>query len=95
MGNRTQRQRYRRRAARLKATASPNLIESWGWGNLAPTIAADLLLIRQAVNRGWDVPDDRRNAFLDAISYLLANDGTPTRVTIAAGRVLLAMDRQG
>ncbi len=94
MTNRTMRKRYRRRESRLKATAGPDrLIERWGWGTPAPSVAGDLVLLRKAVNEEWDIPDAQKAHIIGAMEHLFDHPDTPVRVTLAAVRTVLAMSR--
>ncbi|HEX4143765.1 MAG TPA: hypothetical protein VHY91_09550 [Pirellulales bacterium] len=98
MTSRTARQRERRRKARQQATAAPDIVERWGWGERAPAVRGDLALVRKAIRERWAVPDATRERIVDAIMYLVGYPDAPAvdyetaRLTTAAFRTVLDMN---
>jgi hypothetical protein len=83
----TKRKRARRKA---EATAKgPGTCGGWGQG--VPTSLSDLVLLRRAVNEGWPVPDDVRQAIVGELATDLAS--SEVRRVLSIARVFLAMDR--
>jgi hypothetical protein len=55
--------------------------------------ASDLLLLRKAIKEDWLVPLECRGPLLEAAASPLHREDTPTRMTLAVIRLLLAADR--
>ena len=86
MPSRRKRKRERRNA---EATAnSPNTLG--GWGDSLPTMLADLVMLRRAVNEDWPVPANVRQAVIDELKDELETSD-PRRV-LSAVRLVLAME---
>lgn len=99
MSNRTARKRYRRREARLKATAGPKIIERWGWGEPTHAMFADLALIRRAIRERWPTHAATSQQIVEAVRYVFRfrrdageNEYMADRLAVAAVRTLLDID---
>ena len=85
--------RKRKRGRRIaEATAIP-LEPVGGWGQGLPTTNAELLLIRQAIQEDWPVPDDVRRAIIEELFQAVDTDCSDVRRFIAIVRVILAMGK--
>jgi hypothetical protein len=99
MPSRAVRKRARRRQARQQATASPNIVERWGWAEPTDLVPGDLALIRRAIRERWNIPDATRPQvvaaimrLLDSRSGIMANEYMRDSVTIGAVRVVIDME---
>ena len=87
MPSRKKRKRDRRRAeATAKAPKTPG-----GQGVGLPTLRADLVLLRQAINEDWPVPQNVREAIVAELSDEI--DSPNVRRFMAVTKVFLAMTR--
>jgi hypothetical protein len=99
MTSRAVRKRERRRKARQQATAGPDIVERWGWGQPAHSVRGDLALIRKAVRERWAVPAAMRQALVDAVMQALESSDGPgmnshqsARLSLAAVRTVMDMN---
>ena len=65
------------------------MVADW---NAATLSLLDLRRIRQAIRRGWDVPDDVRAAILAAMSEKLGEPVLSDRVIISLGKTCVTAD---
>jgi hypothetical protein len=89
MPSRKQRKRYRRDMA--EATAC-GLQSAGGWGGGVPIRRSDLLLIRQAIREGWDVPQKSRDDIVRDVTDILEDPASRPRMLNAAVWAVLAME---
>ena len=60
------------------------------WESASPS---DLLLLRKAIREGWPVPLERRRPLMEAALSPITRKGTPARLVIALGWLVVAADR--
>jgi hypothetical protein len=60
------------------------------WADASPS---ELRLLREAIRRGWPVPQERRGPIMEEVRGPLGDASTPARVALSIARVALAADR--
>ncbi len=81
--------RRKRKRERRKAEATAKfLVPGVGWGE---STKAELLLIRQAIQEGWPVPDNVRRAIIEELFQEVGPDSSDVRRFLAITKVFLAM----
>jgi hypothetical protein len=85
MPSRKKRKRDRRRA---EATAEAPVLRG-GWGRGSEIRPADLLLIRQSVREGWDIPFAQAKSLINDVVVSASKATDKPRLQIAAVRVVI------
>lgn len=75
--------------------SAPELILDGGKGQrtLRPRDRGDINMVRRAIERGWNIPDQIRDTFIPDVVSIMEDETLPASTRLAAGSLIVAADK--